>query len=158
MVDISKSVVPALVVPLLLIISVAVYMSTTDSTSFAFEVVKVDEDTGEDATGSAVEATPLYDCKIDSVTGVSNSTDVLTEGTSYNVTYQPLGTCTIDVGLEATAGSILVNYTSYSGDGYTAFDKMNTQTYAGFKLATILPYVILSMVILAIVIGGLTFR
>jgi len=158
MVDISKSVVPALVVPLLLIISVAVYMSTTDSTSFAFETAVVAEATGDSASGAEVVTYTVSHCKDDSVTEVSNTTIALTVSDDYNVTYTPLGVATITVGEGVPGGAILVTYTAYKGDGYTSFDKMNTQTYAGFKLATILPYVILSMVILAIVIGGLTFR
>lgn len=158
MADVGKAVIPALLIPLLLIISISVYVKTTDSTGFAFEVAKTDEDTGEDAAGEEVEATPLYDCKYGSVTAVTNSTDTLTVSTDYNVTYNPFGECTITVGAGVPSGSILATYTAYTGDGYTAFEKMNTQTFTGFKLGSLLPFVVISMVVLALVITGVALR
>src|SRR4030043_1657153 len=147
MADIEKVVIPALLIPLLLIISVAVYVSTTDSTSFAFETAKTLEDTGEDAAGESTEATTLYACKKDSVTAVTNTTNALTVSTGYNVTYTPFDVCTITVSANVPSGSILATYTAYDGEGYTAFDKLNDNTYTGFQLASLVPYVIIAMAI-----------
>lgn len=45
----------------------------------------------------------------------------------------------------------------WSTDANTSFTKVNTGTYNGFKLASLLPYVIIAMAILALIIGALSF-
>lgn len=156
--DVTKSVIPALMVPILIIIAASVYMSTMDSSGFAFEEAVSAEDTGTDASGEEVEASTVYPCKDDSVTTVYNGTDTLTASTDYNVTYTPFEAATITVGAHVTQGDIKATYTAYKGDGYDAFDKMNTQSYAGFKLASILPFVVIAMVVITVVIGALVFK
>jgi len=50
-----------------------------------------------------------------------------------------------------------VDRADFSTDANTSFTKINTGTYNGFKLASLLPYVIIAMMILGLVIGALTF-
>jgi len=50
-----------------------------------------------------------------------------------------------------------VDRVDFSADANTSFTKVNTGTYNGFKLASLLPYVIIAMAILALVIGALSF-
>ena len=156
--DISKSVIPALIIPILLIVATSVYMSTTDSTSFVFEEAVSAEDTGTDAAAEEVTAYTVYPCKKDSITAVTNGTTAMTAVTDYNVTYTPLDVATIVVGAHIDAGDIKATYTAYKGSGYDAFDKMNDQSYAGFKLASLLPFVVIAMVTIVLVIGALVLR
>jgi ABC-type Na+ efflux pump permease subunit len=48
-----------------------------------------------------------------------------------------------------------VDRTDWSTDANTSFTKVNTGTYNGFKLASLLPYVIIAMAILALIVGAL---
>ena len=50
-----------------------------------------------------------------------------------------------------------VDRAGWSSDANTSFTKVNTGTYNGFKLASLLPYVIIAMAILALVVGALAF-
>lgn len=155
MVDIQKAVIPALLIPLLLVIFVSVYMSTTDSTSYAFETAVAAEGTGTTAASAAGSAYTVSHCKDASVTAVANGSTAMTVVTGYNVTYSPLGVANITYSEDLTGGEITATYTAYKGDGYTAFDKMNDQTYSSFKIASIMPYVLVAMVVLSIVLTGL---
>jgi len=51
-----------------------------------------------------------------------------------------------------------VDRADFSTDANTSFTKVNTGTYNGFKLASLLPYVIIAMVILSIVVSALVVR
>jgi hypothetical protein len=153
MADVFKTVLPALVIPLLLIVMVSVYMQSTDSTSFVWENTVTNESAGT-ADGDET-VTSANHCKPASVTAVYNGTDACALATCYTVTYTPLGTC--DVWTNATAGSILISYTGYTGDGYSAFDKMNDSAYSGFKLGSVLPYVIIAMAVLGIIVMAFKF-
>jgi hypothetical protein len=159
MVDV-KTIIPALVIPLLLIIATAVYMETTDTTSFVFEETVTNESTGVTGDKTAKTADSAYDCKDDSVTAVYNGSTLMTAATQYNVTYVPLGVCTVSFGgagaANITAGAINMSYTAYKGDGYTAFEKVNTGSYNGFKLASLLPYIVIAMIILVVIVGSFT--
>ena len=50
-----------------------------------------------------------------------------------------------------------VDRSGFTADANTSFTKVNTGTYNGFKLASLLPYVIIAMTILALVVGALAF-
>ena len=50
-----------------------------------------------------------------------------------------------------------VDRADFTADANTSFTKVNTGTYNGFKLASLLPYVIIAMTILALVVGALAF-
>ena len=50
-----------------------------------------------------------------------------------------------------------VDRASFTADANTSFTKVNSGTYNGFKLASLLPYVIIAMTILALVVGALAF-
>lgn len=152
--DILKAMIPIVVVPLVLIVVVSVLTSTEDTSKFSFEVAKVAEDTGTDAAGEEVEASSLSHCKINSVTAAYNGSTLMTASTDYNMSYAAngFGVCTATVGAHVEAGDIKLTYTAYDGDGYTAFTKMNDNSYKGINLATLLPYVIAAMLVLGIVI------
>lgn len=50
-----------------------------------------------------------------------------------------------------------VDRAGWTADANTSFTKVNTGTYNGFKLASLLPYVIIAMAILALIVGALAF-
>lgn len=152
MTDIMKVLLPALIVPLLLVIMVSVYMQTSDSTANVFEVAIVNESLG---TGETTSYYTDEHCKDAGITAVHNGSDTCAAATCYNVTYQPLGTANVTNG-PGVSGAMLVSYTSYSGEGYNAFDKIGDQTYSGFELASILPYVIIAMALLGLLIAAFT--
>ena len=151
MVDVEKTIIPVLVIPLLLLIMVAVYMNAADNTKFVFEQTVTNETTGETADG-ANSFSSKYDCKEDSLTAVTNGT--MTCGTNcYNVTYVNQGRAPCTFQTNATTGAILISYTAYKGDSYTAFEKVDNMALQGFKMSSLLPYVVIAMTILVVIVG-----
>ncbi|MHA1302750.1 MAG: hypothetical protein ACTSPI_03500 [Candidatus Heimdallarchaeaceae archaeon] len=150
MADVQKTLMPVLIVPLVLVLLVTVFSSTQDATVYSWENTITNESTGLTGDGTSQTATSDRHCKVDSVTSAYNGTTLMTAVTDYNVTYSNLGVCTINTSVDA--GAVVMTYTGLNGSGYTAFDNIGTQTYSGFKLASILPYVIVAMMVLGLVI------
>lgn len=156
MADVTSSIIPVLIIPLLLIISVAVYTNTAENSAFVFENTITNESSGVTGNCAAQTWTSDRDCEQDSVTAVYNGTHPANVTTNYNVTYQPLGTCNFTTNV--CLGAVSFTYTGMNGTGYTAFDKVNTNTFSGYKLASVLPYTVIAMAVLAIVVGALVIR
>ena len=157
MVDVEKAIIPVLVIPLLLIIMVAVFMSSTEDTRFTFENTVTNESTGETADGDNAFSS-AYDCKEDSVTAVYNGSSNCATPACYNVTYVDEGTAPCTFVSKATAGAIKISYTAYKDEGYDAFEKVNNLAFQGFNLSSILPFVVVAMTVLGVVIGALVIK
>lgn len=50
-----------------------------------------------------------------------------------------------------------IDQADWSTDANDTFDKINTGTWGGFKLASMLPYVIIAIVVLSLLIGAFAF-
>ena len=152
-----KELLPALIVPLVLVIASAVFTGFSSNTASTFEEAIVNETIGT-ADGTAKDLETAYDCKEDSVTAVYNGTSKMTASTDYNVTYSPFDPCTISIGSHITTGTIKVCYTAYKGEGYTSFTKIREGTWGGYKLASLLPYIVIAMVVLGLLIGAFVIK
>jgi len=155
MADVQKTLVPILIIPLVLLIIVTVFSTTQDATIYTWETTVTNESTGLTGSGESQTADSAEHCKVDSVTSAYNGSQLMTVSTDYNVSYPKLGVCTITTNVGA--GAVVWTYTGYNGSGYTAFDNISDQSYSGFKLASILPYVIVAMMVLGLVITSLRF-
>lgn len=147
MVD-TKLLVSALVfIPLLLLISTAVFQDFAFNSRDSFEGSEiVNESIG--VTGAGTGYTD-YPAKVDTAT-------------IYNGTSACGSACTIDyyTGLQkakivstATGGAIKVTYTPYSATGYTSWTSIFTQTFAGLKLGGMMPFVLIAVAVLLAIFG-----
>ena len=143
---------PILIVPLVLLIVAAVFTSFTSSTVYVFEEAIVNESLG---TGTTVYT--AYPCKDASVTQINNKTHTQTAVTQYNVSYTPFGKATITLRSDVSGG-VNASYTAYTGSGYETFEKTRTGTWGGFKLASLLPYIIAAVVVLGVLLGAFVAR
>jgi hypothetical protein len=51
-----------------------------------------------------------------------------------------------------------VDRAGWTADANTTFTKVNTGTYNGFKLGSLLPYVVIAMLVLGLIIGSFAIR
>ena len=51
-----------------------------------------------------------------------------------------------------------ISRTSWTADANSTYDSINTQTWAGYKLGSLLPYVLIAVTIITVILGafGLT--
>ena len=143
MVD-EKYLITALVaVPLMILLAITVTNGLFNNNRVTFE--NAVNETNSTSIGLFSVLNSTYDCKLDSVTSVSNITNTATLGASvfngsYNVTYITWGKCNIQSGL---GGTNYIVYTAYKDTNdltqYTAYKNIVTQTTAGQKLSAMVP-------------------
>jgi len=160
MVD-AKMLLPALIVPLVLIISGAVFTNFASESRSAFETSVTNEELGTLDSSPKLFYTD-YPAKPDSMTVVvknttSGSVVTATVSIDYNGGYDE---AEVNVTSSTTGSDIKVyaNYTAYTGSGWESFQKVRTGTWGGFKLASMLPYIIIAMIVLSVLLGAFTFR
>lgn len=153
--DLEKTVLPALIIPLIILAGVTIYRNTEDQSSFSFETAIADENTTKVGDGSETFSS-IYDCKDASVTSVKNGSTACATPDCYNVTYTPGGVCSFTS--TAASGIFYISYTGYNGEGYTAFEQMSNNSYNGYNLASLLPFVVIAMIVVSLLIGALVLR
>ena len=148
---IASQLLPALAVPLILIIFAAVFTNLSSTTIYSFEEAVTNETVGADAG----TYTTAYDAKDASVTAAYNGSSTCTIGELCNITYAPFSKATI---VSSVDGAIKVSYTKYDQGGYESYEKVRTGTWGGFKLASLLPYIIIAMIVLGILLGAFVMK
>ena len=153
----SDKLIPALVIPLFIVISVVVFSSFATNTSYVFETAVINDSIGTAVAGTDQTYYSTYDAKINTST---SDTLVLYNGSwvCTNCTYHfdTFGTMTVTSG-QNVEGAMKASYTALGGvdyaDGYDAFDKTRVGTWSGFKLASLIPYLIIAVLIISILLG-----
>lgn len=81
-------------------------------------------------------------------------------GYAVNIENSSIKICTNGTGgwPNMTTGTKYYSYVFYGGTGYEAFEKISTQTYSGFKLGSLIPFILFAIAIIAIILGAFAIR
>ena len=109
--------------------------------------------TNETITVTANISTALENTPIDSISEIWNTTSNTREADfSYN---EDSGVLTNKN--TTTTGTYNVTYVGHGGDGWSAFENINTGVFNGYQLASLLPYIIVAVIVLGIIVGLTAF-
>lgn len=143
---------PALIVPMLLIVFAAIFASFTVNTQYTWEQNYANESVTITANIGTVAHPPIKE-----VTAIYNATGggQLTESTDYNVTDPEDGKITFGSNVEST---VKVTYTGHGGTGWEEYGKIKGGTWGGFKLASLIPYIIIAVIVLGVLLTAVILR
>jgi len=150
-----KSILYIALVPIILMVVIMAYGYFESSTPQAFyrDVTGDSVNLSSNNTYVAVstcEQGLVNDSSYDIV--VSNSTTTLTESTDYQVDYD---NCKIKT-INNKTGVYDVDYT-YKNEGYASYESTNTQTYNAFNMATVIPIVVISVIVIGLLLKSFVF-
>jgi len=128
----------------------AVFVSFSDGTKFIYEQAIVNESLG---TGAGTYTT-AYDAKANTTAAqiaIYNGTDVCGDCT---LSFTPGESATMVAGSDVV-GAIEMSYTGYSIGAYESFEKIGSGTESGYNLASMIPYIIVAVTIIALMLNYL---
>jgi hypothetical protein len=155
---------PAVVIPVLLIVFVSVISNFQTYSAQNFKALVTNE-TNTTGGVAGLFHTTTYDCPEDDKTNVivrvDNESKTMTD-IHYNLTWGGFDVgCRIGF-LPNVTGHVNITYygLGYGDqvDSYASFTDINSGTWDGFGLAALLPYVIIAMIILGIIVAAIVFR
>jgi len=151
-----------LVIPLMLVVVLATVSGFSNSTQTAF----LGTATTNALVGNSTDATTVLAPPYNILDDNTATCKVRLEGTTLTALSSPTGTCTVteNAGFDSTITTVTnasdpaiirtyLNYTPYSKDGYSQFSKVTKQTYNGFNLGALLPYILIAMAVVGIIVG-----
>ena len=156
-----KIVVPLLLIPLLLIIAGAVFTNFAGQSRSAFETAVTGEELG------VLDSSPKtfytdYPAKVDSMTvTVKNETSGATVSADVTIDYNggwEVAEVTVSSTTTGSDIKVYADYTAYAGSGWETFGRVRTGTWSGFKLASLLPFVIIAMTVIGVLVGAFAIR
>ncbi len=159
----DKIVYAVLTVPLILIIGTVVLSQFTNSSQSNWEDT-ITAEAKSNITGVCTPAAPCTNTRATSypvkdgtlvvtmknISGSTLSGNDINESVTYDSGRSDL-TVTI---VSAYNGSVSLAYTGYSMDGYDTFLKSEQGTWNGFNLASMLPFILAAMALIAIILGA----
>jgi hypothetical protein len=150
-----------LTVPIILIISVAVFQNFFSSSQSTFEQTTTNETLGT-ISSSPITFSTAYPSKVDSLTAYAkNITSGATVSISTSVDYKSgLEPAAVTI-TSATTGTDIkayANYTAYAKEGYSSYTKTYTGTFSGFNLGALLPFILIAVTIVGIIVGALAWK
>lgn len=149
--DVVMKILPALLIPVLLIVMVLVFGNFETAVQGTLE--RVDgSDTVNVTTNNTYASLSHYPLKTGTALVYNNS--VLLE--SGNYTLDEAGGRIKKINGDANMTSWAVTYTYYIG-AIDPFNKTVNQSYASFNLASILPVLIIAVAIITVVLGAFLF-
>lgn len=145
-----------LTVPLILLVSLAVFQQFFANTRQSFEAQIVGEELGVLDTSPKTFVTK-YPAKVGSASVYAKNT---TSGAAVSITVNSID---YKDGLEpaaiqvssSTVGSdikVYADYTAYSKEGYSSFVRTYRGGQTGFNLASLVPFILIALVVVAIII------
>lgn len=143
-------IIPAIVIPLLLIVAVLIFGNFEGSIRESAIYVQTvdDESLGTGINNHTVDNIPMStSCSVVIVTNGSTTLGA----TNYTVTSYETGTINV---FNCANVPLTVDYCYLGGDAWDATTGMQDNTYAGYNLASILPLVIFAATIIAVIVGA----
>lgn len=156
-----KELIPALVVPMMLLISVSVFTRFQAGADYQWETVYNESVTFTDnASWMELSHPPLDE---GGTVIVANYTDVFPASASSTNSVEANYSYTSEAILlrnNATyvQGTYNVSYTGHGGDGWDSYDDIKDGTMSGYSLASLVPYVIVAVLVLGALIGIVVFK
>jgi len=164
MVDEKYLITALIAVPMLILLAITVTNGLVNGNRVTFEntVNQTNSSSYNGTTNCQVTGCQVmnstYDCKLDSVSKVSNGTGEGTLGIQYNVTYDTWGKCHVTSKWAGSPAEVYYIYTAYKDTAdlsqYTSYKNIITQTNAGQKLSAMVPYVLIAIAIITIILGA----
>jgi len=139
---------PALSIPIVLLIFVSIFNGMSISADNQWEVDYVNES----MTFTLNTSTSLANTPIDSITSIDNQT-----GTMSTYSYNADTGIITQTGTDGAGGSYNVSYAGHGGDGWDAFEDIESGTWSGYALGSQLPFIIIAIMVLGILIGAFVY-
>lgn len=148
---IIQQIIPAIVIPMLLVVGLLVYANFSESVreSDVYVIDVADESLGTGVDNHTVDNVPMSETGC-SVVIVTNDSGTLTSS-NYTITDYETGTINVHTCEDV---ALTIDYCYLGGDAWDAYDSTSDNTYAGFNLASILPLVIFAAAIISIIVGA----
>lgn len=152
---------PALTVPIMLILSVAVFHGMQDAGQSTWEVAYNESITfASNTTYTAVGNAPIVEdngvvIRNYTHTFPASATSVNSVEANYSFTSEGVLMRTNET---FTLGTYNVSYTGHGGNGWSSFESIRDRTYSGYQLGSLLPYVIVAVLVIGALLGIAIFR
>jgi len=155
---VQKLIAAVLAVPMILIISVAVFQSMAFQSRSPFEQAVTNELLGVVSASPSIFNT-AYPAKEGSaaVTVKNVTSGAVISGASATINYKSgLDPAVVTVS-SPTVGSDIkayINYTAYSGEGYSEWTRTYRGTLSGMNLGSLLPFIYIAIAVVGVILGA----
>jgi len=132
-------------IPIMLLVFTSIFQNFSFNSRSSFEKTVTNETLG---TGSDTYTT---DYPVKEITAVYNDTKAYTNYTAD--LKSGLEPAEITIGADGT-GAIKITYVAYDTDnGYDSWVRVYNQTFAGYKLGSMLPFILIALVVITLIAG-----
>jgi len=153
----QKLIAAVLIIPMILVISTAVFQQFAFQSRTSFEESVTNELLGV-VDSSPKTFTLDYPAKPNSASvWVLNTTSNSTVSSNVSIDYKSgLEPASVAVNASATGNDIkaYANYTAYSASGYSEWKKTYTGTFTGLKLGANLPFIYITIAVIGVILGA----
>lgn len=154
-----------LTIPIVIILGAVTFTNFADNSRTSFEATQVNEFLGNTTSTHTSFTTDVFVSQSTTPTftfyNFTTGWD-FTNATSNNVNVtivynQGYALANVTVFGNETGVSAYMNYTGYTGTAYTSFNTIRGQTYSGYNLAGLLPFITIALAIVGLIVGALAY-
>lgn len=160
----EKTLISALVIiPVIIILGTVTFTNFADNSRTSFETAVVNELLGNMSGYPTSFTTDYYVSQTTTPTFYAyNGTraTIITVHSNETIDYQQgygLATVTVWANESAADVQVYMNYTAYAGTSYNTFNSIRGQTYTGYNMAGLLPFIYIAIAIIVAVMGAFAY-